>query len=382
MIKKFLLSGLILTLLAGCGGAPERETVPGKKETISARTVAVQEVDWPITYEAVGTVRATTSTVVAAKVMGYAQEVSCRVGDQVRAGQVLVRLDARDLEISLRGARAALDEARDAATEAQDAIASAKANLDLAEVTFTRMQELYEKKSISRQEFDEAAARLQTAQAAHQMARSRGSQIEARIRQAEEGVAAAEVVQGYARITAPFDGVVTARQVEPGTLAAPGMPLLTIERGGAFRLEAAVAESYLPRIRTGQAVTVILEAVDKTLTAKVTEVVPAMDEATRSFTVKIDLPAMPEIRSGLFGRALFDLGARRVLAVPAGAVVERGQLQSVFVVENGAVANRLVTLGASRQENREVLSGLAIGERVVCPVPPGIEDGARLEVRP
>jgi multidrug efflux pump subunit AcrA (membrane-fusion protein) len=98
--------------------------------------------------------------------------------------------------------------------------------------------------------------------------------------------------------------------------------------------------------------------------------------------VKIDLPAAPGLRSGLFGRAVFDTGVRRVLAVPLNAVVERGQLASVFVVEQGAARMRLVTLGARRDGQVEILSGLNGGESVVAPVPPGLRDGARVEVRP
>src|SRR5205085_8714978 len=136
--------------------------------------------------------------------------------------------------------------------------------------------------------------------------------------------------RGYAEIRAPFAGLVVARAAEPGVLATPGAPLVTIEREGSYRLEALVEESRLPAIRVGQTVTVILDAPAKSMESRVSEIVPAVDAASRAATVKIDLPAMAELRSGAFGRARFTLATRQVLVVPARAVVERGQLQSVM----------------------------------------------------
>jgi RND family efflux transporter MFP subunit len=159
------------------------------------------------------------------------------------------------------------------------------------------------------------------------------------------------------------------------------MPLLTVERAGAHRLEVAVEESRLPFLHVGDGVSVSLDALNRQIGARISEIVPAVDSASRSFIVKIDLPAEGALRSGLFGRAAFDIGRRSVLTVPSSAVVERGQLQSVFVVENGRAHNRLVTLGETRGDLREVLSGLAAGETVVAPLLPELTDGSKVEVR-
>jgi hypothetical protein len=113
----------------------------------------------------------------------------------------------------------------------------------------------------------------------------------------------------------------------------------------------------------------------------VSEIVPAVDAASRSYIVKIDLPAMPNLRSGMFGRAFFPMGARKVVTIPPQALVERGQLQSVFAIEGGFARTRLVTTGAHGQATIEVLSGLSEGEKLVSPVPLGLTDGARVEVR-
>jgi RND family efflux transporter MFP subunit len=313
--------------------------------------------------------------------VAYVRQVTVQVGDRVREGQLLVTLDSQDLDTNVRRAEAADAEVVSAIPEADNGVAGAKANLDLAQSTFKRMEELYAKKSISNQEFDESSARLKSAQAAYEMARSKRAQLDSKRAEVQQEIRAATIVRDYTRISAPFSGVVTAKSVEPGNLAAPGAPLLTIEREGAYRLEASVDESRLPFVKTGQTLEVGLESLDRRLSAHVSEIVPAVDAASRAYIVKIDLPVVPNVRSGMFGRAWFPMGARKVVTIPPQAMVERGQLQSVFVIENGEARTRLVTTGERGQTSVEVLSGLSEGEKLVSPVPSGLTDGARVEVR-
>ena len=354
---------------------------PGDRGSVQAQTVTVRSQPWPDAYEATGTVRARTATVLSSKVMAYVREVAVQVGDRVRAGQLLVTLESQDLEANVRRAEAAEAEVRSAIPEAESGITGAKANLDLAGSTFHRMEDLASKKSISNQEFDEASARLKAAQAAYEMTRAKRSQLDSKLAQAEQEINAARIVRDYTRIAAPFAGVVTARSVEPGNLAAPGAPLLTVEREGAYRLEASVEESKLAFVKAGQTVEIELEALNRRLTARVSEIVPAVDAASRANIVKIDLPELANLRSGMFGRAWFSMGSRNVLAVPKTALVERGQLESVFVIEDGVARTRLVTTGKRGPDVIEVLSGLSEGEKVISPAPASLADGARVEVR-
>ena len=368
--------------LAGCGEAPGQKVAAVSVPPVTVSTVAAVTEDWPALYEATGTVRARTSVAISARWMGYVREVKAQAGDRVREGQLLVTLDTRDLDVGSRRAEAAREEVRTAVPEAESAIAAAKANLDLAQVTFGRMQDLFQKKSISNQEFDEASARLKAAEAAYGMVQARRAQLTSKLAQVEQEVRSTEVTRSYADVLAPFAGVVIARSVEPGSLALPGGPLFTIEREGAYRLEAAVEESRLTAIRTGQTVSVTLDSVDCAIEARVSEIVPAVDAASRSYIVKIDLPAVKGLRSGVFGRAAFQLGSRPLVAIPAAAVSERGQLQTVLVADNGMARIRLITAGQKLKDRIEVLSGLSNGEKVIFPVPPGLTDGAGVEVRP
>lgn len=368
--------------LAGCGREAPPKSAASKEAPTAVRVTPAARAEWTVRYEATGTVRARTQAILSAKVLGYVREVKVQVGDRVREGQALAVLDARDLETHVRRAEAAREEVKSAMPEADAGIAVAQAQMDLAEATLRRMQDLFQKKSVTNQEFDEASARAKAAAAGRDAARARRKQLDAKLAQAEQEVQATGIQRGYSQIAAPFSGVVTAKSAEPGMLASPGVTLFTLEGDGVFRFEAAVEESHLAAVRVGQEVDVTLDGLSRTLRGRVAERTPSVDAAARTGTVKIDLPALADLRSGQFGRAAFATGTRSVLAIPAAAVVERGQLVSVFVVEDGTARQRLVTLGARAGESVEVLSGLREGERVVSPAPAKLADGGAVEVRP
>jgi multidrug efflux pump subunit AcrA (membrane-fusion protein) len=328
----------------------------------------------------VGTVRARYSAEVSSRIPSLIQQVHVRAGDQVRAGQLLVELDARDLDSNVRQAEAAKVEAENAILEATHAEASAQTQLQLAEVTHKRFAELLEKRSVSPQEYDEAEARMQSAKAAVAMAAARKQQAEAKRSQAESGITAAKVAAGYAMIHAPFAGTVTERRLDPGSLASPGMPILMLDQVGAYLLEAAVPESRLAMVRPGQQVTVRIEALAGDYSGQVMEIVPEVDAASRTFTAKITLPNRRELRGGMFGRAIFPGSARQLLTAPANAVTERGQVQSVFVAADGVARRRLVSLGSELQDRYEVLAGLEAGELVVLD-PGSLQDGQGVQIR-
>jgi RND family efflux transporter MFP subunit len=374
----FVLIPLVIAL-AGCS-EPRKVITGTPDQKVSVNVVAAAQQQWPSTYEASGTVRARTSAVISARWIGYVRQVHVNVGDHVREGQLLVSLDARDLDAGSSRAEAARQEMRNGIPEADSAVAAAQSNLDLAQGTFRRMKDLYDKRSISDQEFDETSARLKAAQSALDMARARRIQLDSKLAQADQELRAAQVTRSYAAIEAPFAGIVTVKSVEPGTMAVPGAPLLTVERE-TYRLEASVEESKLGVIRVGQAVSVKLDGIPQTFDCRVAEIVPSVDAAARAYTVKIDLPASKGVRSGMFGRSVFSLGTREALAIPAAAVEERGQLNSVFVADDGAARTRLITLAGRLGDEVEVLSGLSAGEQVIFPIPQGLADGARIEVR-
>lgn len=373
---------IALGALLSCGTKPVEPVAKNTAAPLSVTAVSLKPTLWPETYEAVGTVRARSSAVISSRITAAIQTVSVQGGTRVAAGQLLATLDARDLESAVRQAQSNLAEARAALPESDSAISSAQAQLTLAQSTLRRMRELFDKRSLSAQELDEANARVQVAQAAHAMASARKTQLLSKISQTEQAVQQATVARGYAEIKAPFPALVVTRHAEPGALASPGVALFDLEQPGAYRLEVSVEEHQLSAIRTGQPVHVTLDALDSPLSGTVGEIVPAVDPASRAFLVKINLPPQANLRGGLFGRAQFSLGQRSVLAIPQAAILTQGQLQSVFVEEGGIAHARLITLGPSQAGSAEVLSGLRPGDRLIHPRPATLHDGDRIEVRP
>ncbi len=349
---------LIISSLVASGGlsscSNERHTQAAAPETVtSVSVIAMQKTTVPDWLEAIGTVRAAQTSQVASQMMGNIIEIRAHEGDRVGSGQILASIDDSQ-------PRAAVEQATAAVTAAEKEVSAADSNFALADATLKRYQQLYQKKSVSPQEFDEIRARYQSAEARHEMARAEQAQAVAMLTQARTSL-------GYTRIRAPFAGVVTEKKVEAGTLASPGMPLFAVEDTRSYRLEAAVDESDIRLVRIGQAVPVLLDALGNTeLPGKVVQIVPAADPASRSFLVKIDLRADKRLRSGLFGRARFSRGERTALLIPQTAIVERGQLLAVYVVDaNSRIGLRYVTLGNTTGQQVEVLSGLQDGEKVV-----------------
>ena len=359
---------LALATLVGCSS--DRETASAAPETVNNVSVlSVQPANVSDQVEAVGTLRAAQTSQLAGQMMANIVEIRVHEGDRVQRGQVLAVLDEAQ-------PRAALDRATAADLASQQGITAADSDFALAEATFKRYQTLYEKKSVSPQEFDEVKARYQAAEARRDMARAGQTQAKAALEQAHTAL-------GYTRILAPFDGLVTEKKADVGALVSPGMPIFTVEDLHRYRLEATVNETDLRYVRMGQQAPVIIDAVgDRELKGRVVEIVPAADAASRSFLVKIEIPSDPALRSGLFGRAQFSRGEKSSLLIPQAAVVERGQLQGVYVLDQNKIAGlRYITLGKPSGAQVEVLAGLQAGETLISD--PGSRElsGKKIESR-
>ena len=354
-MKKTIASVLVLGgLLALAGCSREEQVSAAAPEVVRGVHVeTVQPVTVPEGSDAVGTVRAQQTAQLSAQIFGEVRQVRALEGAKVRGGDVLVVLDSAQQQAGLEGAKAAIAAAR-------QEIEVAEADSALADSTVRRYQPLSVKEEISGHQMDEVKARARAASARRDMAH-------AQLAQAEAGLAQARTMHGYTQIRAPFDGVVTAKLADPGAMASPGTPLLTVEDTRKFRLEVTVDESKIAEASLGESVPVSLDALgDATLQAKVVQIVPAADPGSRSFLVKLELPSDARIRSGLFGRAMFAHGTRQAVMLPKTSVINRGQLQGVYVVGGDQIADlRYVTLGRASGDKVEVLSGLQTGDRVV-----------------
>jgi RND family efflux transporter MFP subunit len=218
-------------------------------------------------------------------------------------------------------------------------------------------------------------ATLRSAEARVAGGAARALQAASALESARAASEQASATEAFTAITAPFDGTIAEKMVDPGNMASPGTPLLRLEDTREFRLEVRVDESRLRGIRTGDSVPVVLGPGNSPVTGTVDEVSRAVDADTRAFLVKIALPKVHGLRSGQFGKARFPGPPRRALTIPPSAIVRRGQLTSVFVVDKGRARVRLVNLSES-----EVVAGLAESEVVILSPAAGLTDGRRVSL--
>ena len=366
----------------GCGDQiePGRET--GAAPPTVKAPVGVAEIrQQPFIYEAVGTVTARTASTIASKLMGTVKAVHVTEGDTVQQGDLLVVIDERQVSAQLEQAEAALAEARRAEASAVSAWEAVRAQAELARATHQRYTRLMQENSASRQEFDEVAARHRQAEAALTQAEAMREAAGHRVEQARAGVAAARVSKKDAAVRAPYAGKVTAKMVDEGDLASPGTPLLTLEKQGVYCADLVLPERHIQAIGLGEQVDVVIPALsDDVLKGTVGRIVPSADQQSRSFQVKVALPQQESIRSGMFARVRIPLGQAGMMVIPESAVVQRGQLTGIYLVDDGRIARfRLIRLGQHMGDAAEVLSGLPEGSRYVVAPPPQMADGVRVE---
>lgn len=207
--------------------------------------------------------------------------------------------------------------------------------------------------------------------------------MSAKVAQARGQADAAKAMLAWTRVTAPFAGVIVEKRADAGSMAIPGVPLFVLEDPRRHRIETFVSETYLPLLKKGTTVQVVLDAdPGKPFSAVVTEIVPAIDPASRTFAVKADLPA-GRARSGQSGKVRFAAGKGTVLAVPKRAITRTGGSDGVFTVgaRDNVARLSMITLGAEFDDRVEVLSGLADGARVAISSIDKLSDGALVGVR-
>ena len=377
----FLFFFIVLPWVNGCG-----EIGPGTVEKSSGRTARVEvavvkPTTHPEIYEAMGTVLAQTTSILSSKLMGTVRSILVEEGQPVKAGQPLVVLDQRQVSAQLQQAEAALSEARKAEQAAASAQESARAAAELAHLNYDRYVLMLREEAVTPQEFDTVAARHRQAQAALTQAGSMVAAARSRVQQARAAVAAASVTHKDAVINAAYDGVMVDKLVEVGDLAAPGTPLVKIERTGNYRVDLELPEGHILSVRIGDTVAVRVPGlIDEPLDGIVATIVPAADTKSRSFLVKVRLPDAANLRSGVFARVAVPIGTGRLILVPTSAVVHEGQLTGIYIVDPDQIARfRLIRTGKSLGNTIEVLSGLQEGARFVVTPPPGFSDGTKVE---
>lgn len=350
----FLVAAALLLPGPGCKSRHEDAPAENRASVVTeTRVAALAEV--PRAVQATGSIRPWARVSPGTKILGRVEAVTVREGDRVRRGQLLVRLERRDLEAAVEQARAA--------------VAMAEAELERARAQHDRMRSLQSRGSVTDKNLEDAVAGFRVAEAALQQARA--------------NLSAAEVTLGYAEIRSPVSGFVTAKRVESGDMASPGAALLVVEDLARVKVVLTVPESDVVGLAPGAPARVAVDVLESSWDATVDRVNPSGDPASRTFDVELVLDnADGRLKSGMFARATFARGTRQALLVPAGAVVRRGALEGLFVLDAERRARlRWIRTGRALDDRIEVLSGLEPGERFVVDPPLTLGDGTTVAER-
>ena len=331
-----------LLMSVGCGSKEEPATAvvsAAPETTIQGAVVEIKTGQVPIRVEVTGQVRPIFQATLSSRIQGTIDQLLVREGTQVVKGQTLIQLDRRDV---------------------QGDLARASAEVENTKAQFNRMKLLYGQEAVSKQEVENATRAFKVADANRKTALTQLS---------------------YTVVKAPFDGVITEKKVEVGEMASPGQPLLKMEDPLQLRLEATVAEGDLKSVSGGDTIPVVIDALSgQALTGVVSQILPAGDPQTHTFMVKVDLPQTSGLKTGMFGRFQLDKGTHQTILVPDSAIVERGELTSVFVVGSDQISRlRWIKVGRRFDIQTEILSGVNVGERALLDGARGI-DGAAVKV--
>jgi RND family efflux transporter MFP subunit len=339
-ISIYTLLIIVLTgvLLAGCGD----KVKPGVKEVqrekvtgVSAEAIRPSEV--AEYFETSGTVKAKTVSVISSRVMGAVTSLRVKEGDRVGTGQLLLTIDDKDVAQRVKAAEKGLEAARQ--------------HQSLSDITYQRYKNLYDDKALAGQELDQIATQKKVSDLEYERAKAMADE--------------ARIYQGFTRIISPASGVVTEKKIEVGSMAVPGMPMLTVEDNSAYRVELNADEKLAETVKLGMGAAVFIEALNKELAGRVTEVVPSIDPLSRSFLVKIAVSSK-DLKNGHFAKVSIPVGKKQALLVPKKAVVAKGQLTGVYTVDkNSVIAYRLVREGKQYGDRVEILSGLSPGDTVI-----------------
>ncbi len=366
MLMVLLLAVGMLT--AGCGGGDE------EPEAERAVLVAVAEAEKGLLSRGdilTGKVAGKAEVNLVPKIPGKVESVAVDVGDRVQAGQVLMRLESADIQAQVRQAEAGV-------AAAESGLLQAELNLQDTARNYERMKLLYEQGAIPAAEFEKV-------EMGYKIARDQAEKLApAQLEQARAALEAAQTAYSNTILTSPIAGIVAARNVDPGELAAQTMPVFTVVNIDSVLVQVGASEQQVNKIKAGQEVNVLISAVSsEPFTGRVTSIGPAADPQTRTYPVKVEI-ANPDhlIKPGMFAEVDLSTAENEVILIPRDAVVHRGGTTAVFVLTGNekAVELREIKTGGSDGLNIAVLEGLEEGEKVVVSGHDTLDDGTEVEV--
>ena len=358
MKKTYTILTLLVTLILASCGSEDKTNVADNSPAIAVKVNQVEANGNSPFLSASGKIQAKNSADLSTRMMGYVNKVHVNVGDQVRKGQLLVSINNADLQAKKAQVNAGITEATAAFNNAQK--------------DYNRFKNLFTSNSASQKEMDDITANFEMAKARLEAANQMKNEINAQFT--------------YSNISAPFNGIITGKNIKVGDMANPGMPLISIETPGAFEVIAMVPETEISSIKTGITVDVLVKSINKSLKGKVTEVSTSAKNTGGQYLVKIDLDETESnILSGMFATVQFPVerkAATAMVLVPTDAIVKNGQLSGIYTVSQSNTALlRWLRLGRTFGNQVEVLSGLNADEAYIVSAEGKLFNGAKISIQ-
>jgi RND family efflux transporter MFP subunit len=344
----------------------------GRTLTLSSELVPFQEID------------------VYAKESGFVKQLDVDYGTRVKANQTLATLEIPELQLQVKQDEAAIKNAEDQITHAKNEVSRVEAQHKVLQLQFDRLDGVSKSRPglVAQQEVDDSQGKALASAAQVEAAQSNLQSAESQLDAARAKREHDQVLFDYSRITAPFAGIVTQRYANLGTLLQGGtnsstqaMPLVKLSQDDLFRLVIPVPESYVPSIRIGAPVSVLVPALNRSFPGKVTRFSVDVQEDTRTMHTEVDVPNPNRILlPGLYAEAVLTLDQKvKVLAVPIQAV-NQSERNTVYVVTpSNKIEIRPVKLGIQTATDAEVLSGLTEGESIVVSDRSGLKAGQEVQ---
>jgi len=349
-MKGLFITIVIALLLAACDQPPPQPVTTAS--TVKAKVMTIVSGAIREDYETTGSLIADDRVDIASRIMGFIRTVNVHEGSKVNEGQLLLTIDPTEIQAQLAEAEARVTQSRAQRLE--------------AESDLNRYKTLFAEKMIS-------ADRYHKAELAFNLAQGETKASEATLDRIK-------VQMQYASIRSPVSGIIVARHKQAGDIATPGAALLTIENPDNVVVRTFVKEELIQHINIGDIVKVIIDAAGISNTGTVTQIVPSAELNTHSYLVKISLNSQSDARAGMFARILFDMGHSEGLVIPKSSVINRADLNGVYIVDTNNIAHyRLIRLGRQLNTDVEILSGIKAGNRIITEKPELIRSGDHIQ---
>jgi RND family efflux transporter MFP subunit len=357
-----LITGIGLLIFSSCSSNDKKATHSGTDTAVLVR-VSQPSADAQQALTVSGQVEASQTANISTRVMGYITRVNVKVGDRVNKGQLLATISNDDIL------------AKRAQTDAM--ITEADAGFKNAQKDYDRFTALYKQQSASAKELDNITLQYSSAKARLEAAKQQRNEVNATL--------------SYTNLTAPFSGTVTQKMMDAGSMASPGMPLLTIEQSGSYQVSAAVPESEISLVHEGAPATINIDAIHKVINGKIAQINQSSQNSGGQYIIKIHIP--DNEKQGLFAgmyanvaipvaQALKTTNASKQLIVPVSAIEYKDQLTGLYTIgSNHTALLRWVRLGKTQGNQVEVLSGLAANEQFIVNAEGRLYNGVPVKIK-